>query len=508
MERPDDHFCGQTRFAPVFQSNASPALSGDEELNKMSTTRSIRRSRQNGAYLSLLFPFFILLAFCPLFASAAASHSGACPRRIPFQPSEGESSSSAALSSTTTVPAAASTSTSTLISTSTSAPAATSTKASLNPRWTGTVDPSEETAWVPLEGKVRGVNLGSLFVFEPMGCSLYDSEWPCIEALGLDTLQSKFEEHWGSFYSKDDFEEMVSYGINTVRVPLGYWTVDSLIGEDEHFPRGSMKYVKQVLSWAKEAGLWIILDLHGAPGSQTTGEPFTGHKTTTAGFFNDANYQRAYKCLQNWTRMAHTDEDFANVVAIHVLNEPLKDTTSNLTSVYYPGAQKAIRDTEAALGISCDATSPRDCLSIQFMDDWWGSGNPIKEIDTSDRVAYDDHNYAQWNVPATERTREGYLEYLCTNKRSTDMAPVIVGEWSISTIGGGELELNSTGSAEFFQKFAAAQISAAEKGAGWAFWSWKTQLNSPLWGYKDAVEAGFIPKDLSTLDGSVCDEYN
>ncbi|GAA5932470.1 hypothetical protein JCM10213_005327 [Rhodosporidiobolus nylandii] len=345
---------------------------------------------------------------------------------------------------------------------------------------TASVKPSKDTAWFPVE-KVRGVNLGSLFIFEPwmartswekLGCSAYDSEWPCIEALGLDTLQPKFEEHWSSFYNETDFTEMARLGLNTVRIPLGYWTVDSLIQEGEYLPRNQMGYLKQVLGWAKSAGIYVILDLHGAPGSQTKDQSFTGHGVEEAGFFTDTNYQRAYDCLTNWTTMAHTDEYFS----------------TDLTSVYYPGSQKAIRDAEVALNA-------------------WGSGDPTKSIDTTDRVAYDDHNYAQWIVAENSRTRYGYLSYLCTNTRSTDMAPVIVGEWSLSTIGGGELETNSTGAKEFFQQFAAAQIWAAEKGAGQVFWSWKTELGSSTWGYYDAVQAGYIPEDLSSLNSSVCDGY-
>ncbi|BGP17746.1 hypothetical protein JCM10213v2_005788 [Rhodosporidiobolus nylandii] len=351
---------------------------------------------------------------------------------------------------------------------------------------TASVKPSKDTAWFPVE-KVRGVNLGSLFIFEPwmartswekLGCSAYDSEWPCIEALGLDTLQPKFEEHWSSFYNETDFTEMARLGLNTVRIPLGYWTVDSLIQEGEYLPRNQMGYLKQVLGWAKSAGIYVILDLHGAPGSQTKDQSFTGHGVEEAGFFTDTNYQRAYDCLTNWTTMAHTDEYFSTVVAIHVVNEPLQDPSTNLTSVYYPGSQKAIRDAEVALNEALLTTS-----FTAVMDEAWGSGDPTKSIDTTDRVAYDDHNYAQWIVAENSRTRYGYLSYLCTNTRSTDMAPVIVGEWSLSTIGGGELETNSTGAKEFFQQFAAAQIWAAEKGAGQVFWSWKTELGSSTWGY-------------------------
>ncbi|BGP49638.1 hypothetical protein JCM10450v2_005540 [Rhodotorula kratochvilovae] len=385
------------------------------------------------------------------------------------------------------------------------APSGSSTATATSAQPSESVARTKDSAWFPVV-KVRGVNLGSLFTFEPLGCTGYDSEWPCIEALGVDAVRSKFEEHWGGFYSETDFTEMARLGLNTVRIPLGYqradWTVDSLILEDEHFVPGSFKYLKQVAAWAKAAGLYIILDLHGAPGSQTKGESFTGHKTDSAGFLTVENYERAYECLKNWTTTAHTDEDFSTVVAIHVVNEPLQDASTDLVSAYYPGAQKAIRSAEAALNITCGGDGPRD-----YMATTWGAGDPTTSIDISDRVAYDDHNYAQWIVAESDRTREGYLKYLCTNTRSTGMAPVVVGEWSLSTIGGGELEASSDGAQEFFQQFAAAQIWAAEQGAGQIFWSWKHELGSAQWGYQEAVAAGYIPEDLSTLDGAICDAY-
>ncbi|GAA6059000.1 hypothetical protein JCM10212_001710 [Sporobolomyces blumeae] len=379
--------------------------------------------------------------------------------------------------------------------------------------------PSKDNAWIAVD-KVRGVNLGSLFIMEPwmardswngMGCQGYDSEWECNEARGMGEMQERWENHWATFYQEEDFNEMQRLGLNTVRIPLGYWIVDSLIGSDP-FASGSMTYLKRVLRWSRDAGLFAILDLHGAPGSQTTHQSFTGHTVDKAGFFSDENYEKAYDCLRNLTEMAHTDDDFSNVVMMQVLNEPLQGAPSDLVSKFYPGAQKAIRDVELDLGVNCLGVFP-GCLTIQFMDTNWGSGDPTEHLHLKDwdHLAYDDHSYAQWMVHGENRTREGYLEYVCTNTRPTDMSgPVITGEWSISTMGGGELDPSSDGADKFFREFAAAAMISAEKGAGWVFWSWKTELgdsSEPLWGYYDAVQAGYIPKDLSTLDRTVCDRF-
>lgn len=44
-------------------------------------------------------------------------------------------------------------------------------------------------------------------------------------------------------------------------------------------------------------------------------------------------------------------------------------------------------------------------------------------------------------------------------------SPVITGEFSISTMGGGEMDPSSDGAQGFFEDFAAAAITSAEKGA-------------------------------------------
>ena len=61
---------------------------------------------------------------------------------------------------------------------------------------------------------------------------------------------------------------MASLGLNTVRIPVGYWFLESLVVTSEHFPRGGEKYLDQAVQWAKDAGLYVIIELHGAPGAQ------------------------------------------------------------------------------------------------------------------------------------------------------------------------------------------------------------------------------------------------
>jgi glucan 1,3-beta-glucosidase len=54
--------------------------------------------------------------------------------------------------------------------------------------------------------------------------------------------------------------------LNHVRIPIGYWAYD--VGPGEPFFQGQRHYLAKAIGWAKQYGIKVIIDLHGAPGSQ------------------------------------------------------------------------------------------------------------------------------------------------------------------------------------------------------------------------------------------------
>ena len=134
--------------------------------------------------------------------------------------------------------------------------------------------------------KIRGVNLGSLFIVEPwmssntwksMDCSGTKSEWDCVVSLGQEKANAAFQKHWNTFITADDFDKMKSYGINTVRIPVGHWFVEETIVAGENWPRGGMQYLDKVAGLAAARDIGVIINLHGAPGVQVADNAFTGH---------------------------------------------------------------------------------------------------------------------------------------------------------------------------------------------------------------------------------------
>lgn len=114
-------------------------------------------------------------------------------------------------------------------------------------------------------------------VWSDMGCGDYDSEFDCVSALGQDKANAVFQAHWDSFITQDDLSQMLSYGLNTIRIPIGYWMLESIVYENsEYFPQGGFPYLERLCGWATDAGFYIILDLHGAPGAQVSENSDTG----------------------------------------------------------------------------------------------------------------------------------------------------------------------------------------------------------------------------------------
>ena len=73
---------------------------------------------------------------------------------------------------------------------------------------------------------------------------------------------------------------------------IGYWSVpltssdtNSTLNVDPYIP-GAWPYLLKALNWAKQYGLHVILDLHGAPGSQN-GYDNSGHRTNNVDWASD-----------------------------------------------------------------------------------------------------------------------------------------------------------------------------------------------------------------------------
>jgi endoglucanase len=199
---------------------------------------------------------------------------------------------------------------------------------------------TQGTQWVQADGspiQLKGVNLGNWLLpeFWMMGyadnaaindqCTLQavlDRRFGLQERERLIQL---FRDNW---ITGRDWDLIPQFGLNMVRLPF-IW---SLI-EDEQNPRhlrpDAWHYLDVAIAQAKARGLYVILDLHGAVGSQGK-----EHHSGCAGqnlYWTTPEYQERTDWL--WRQIAARYKDNPVVAAYGLLNEPWGSTDVQLAEV-------------------------------------------------------------------------------------------------------------------------------------------------------------------------------
>ena len=125
--------------------------------------------------------------------------------------------------------------------------------------------------------KIRGVNAGGWFVLEPwITPSLFADyaknhaavdEHSLCQVLGKEEAHKRLKRHWDTWITKADFHDMASKGLNFVRIPIGYWSI--IERPEDPYVQGAYQVMAKALDWAHEAGLKVMIDLHGGESRST-----------------------------------------------------------------------------------------------------------------------------------------------------------------------------------------------------------------------------------------------
>jgi endoglucanase len=116
---------------------------------------------------------------------------------------------------------------------------------------------------------LRGTNLGNwlvqegyMFRFENGPQSAREIEAMVNELIGPTDAAKFWHQYRDLYISRKDIDFIAKAGFNTIRIPFHYKLFEP--GNEDGFA-----LVDRVVGWAKEDGLYVILDMHCAPGAQT-----------------------------------------------------------------------------------------------------------------------------------------------------------------------------------------------------------------------------------------------
>ena len=366
------------------------------------------------------------------------------------------------------------------------------------------------------------MNLGGWFVLEPwitpsifsLGDGVVD-EYTYTQALGKDQASSQLTNHWQTWITQADFSAIAQAGLNHVRIPIGYWAVAPLDGDP--YVQGQLPILDQAIGWARGAGIKVLLDLHGAPGSQN-------------GFDNSGRFgpidwqqgdtvQQTINAINGLAQRYKGDTDV--VTAIELLNEPL-GSSLNLDEVksFYQNGYDTVHQSTNDVAV---------CIHDAFQDiqSFWNGQFSSSSGDSN--VILDTHQYQIFSPDEVERSPSEHVSVACglgPKLAGTDKW-TIVGEWTgaqtdcakwlngygkgarydgtfpgSSKVGdctgkytGSVSDLSSDDKTNI-RSFIEAQLDAYEQHTGWIFWTWKTE-SAPEWHMQDLISNGLFPQPLN-----------
>lgn len=292
---------------------------------------------------------------------------------------------------------------------------------------------------VTADGKhimLRGINLGNwlepegyMFKLEGGPQSPREIEEFFNELVGPEVAAKFWREYRDEFITKRDIEAIRSEGFNSVRIPFHYkFFVDGGDG---------FELLDRVVRWSRESGLYVVLDMHCAPGGQTGtniddswGYPWL--------YESEAAQQQT---IDVWRKIAEHYRDDSTVIGYDLLNEPiphypqLQQYNSKLEPIYRR-ITKAIREVDPDHVVILGGAQ-------------WDSNFKVFGPPFDKNVIYQLHKY--W-MPPTQASVQDYVDF-----RERYNVPLWLGE-------------SGENKDEWISQF----VNVLEKNEiGWAFWPYK-----------------------------------
>ncbi|RHY68127.1 hypothetical protein DYB38_006149, partial [Aphanomyces astaci] len=303
--------------------------------------------------------------------------------------------------------------------------------------------------------------------------------------LGHDKADGRFKIHRDTFITAADIAEIAAFGMNVVRVPVGWWIMpDSTVR-----PIALIYLDTLIKDWAVRYNVAVMVDIHAAPGSQNGRDHSAAPTLNVANWSrDDGNIARTLKVAEFLAARYKGDEAF---LGLSLLNEPEGNPAAN-TGVdtaklyaYYTTAVSRIRQTgnDCVLVVAPLLTEQSPTASV------WPTFLRQKN------VWHDWHKYLKWGhegQPLTQLISQG-TENIGRDISQWTGNPLFIGEWSLGHPDSAKVEFQDQAQVKLY---AIAYLDAVNKAkGGWAFWSWRADTGLPLgegWSMRELLRGGHL----------------
>ena len=252
---------------------------------------------------------------------------------------------------------------------------------------------------------LRGIGLGGWMLQEPYMLKLsgaavaqYDIRNKITELIGEERCSEFYAAWLRNMITERDIDSIKAWGFNSIRLPMHYnlFTLpvegEPVKGQDTWKEEG-FRMTDDLLSWCSKNGIWLILDLHAAPGGQGNDIPIADVDTLKPKLWESDENRR--KTVALWRKLADRYKNEEWIGGYDLINEtnypmegnePLKELFLSIT--------KAVREVDTNHIIFIEGN--------EFANNYTGLTPPWDK-----NMAYSFHKY--WN-PTTTETIQKYLD--------------------------------------------------------------------------------------------------
>jgi len=270
-----------------------------------------------------------------------------------------------------------------------------------------------------------------------------------IETLcGAEYAASFWERYERSYITQADIEWIASLGFNSVRLPINTRRLFRFKEQSAAFVTDTLARIDQLIDWCRASGIYVILDMHAAPGGQTGQNIDDSERDLPELFLEQENADRLCSA---WELLARRYTEESVIAAYDLLNEPLPDFFRQYNAEVLPLYRRLIARIRAV--------DPNHMIMLEGAH--WATDFSILDgmsrEEAADNIALQFHRY--WSSP-DEESLDGYRD---AAKRLD--VPLYLGE-------SGENNL----------EWYTAMFPLCERlNIGWSFWSYKKMncANSP-----------------------------
>ncbi|KAL5523241.1 EXG3_1 [Sanghuangporus sanghuang] len=344
--------------------------------------------------------------------------------------------------------------------------------------------------------KQRGVNLGSWFTLERW---ISDAPFRGAKAPAVsdyDTARGEnakeiLENHWDNWITEADWVWLSDHGINTVRIPIGFYHVcgaDPSVLDGTDFSdfgtvfSGAWSRILRAIDTASTFGIGVLIDLHAAAGKQND-DAHSG-QTGPVRFYEHKNMARTQHVLCVLARELHMKE---NVVGLQLLNEP---KNHNALQGWYSATIDELRRVAPTLPL--------------YIHDAWDTNHYAGFVGSrpeSDFVVVDHHLYRCFTGEDHRLSGDDHAGVLRTHmdgelaaRSQASRGNIVIAEFS-AALNPASLRSGEAGEQDRQRRvFARAELDIFERHcAGWYFWTYKKDGWDAGWSLRDTTVAEIMP---------------